>query len=124
MYVYMYVYVSMHVCMYVCMYYIHMNICMYVCMHVCMYVHTYERMYVLTYVCMYVCMYVCIYSCMHVFYKCSLKLSGLSLFFKILPISDTGVSAAYIWPAFTFSIPNLAPFPTRSTTSMNLLTGT
>ena len=29
-----------------------------------------------------------------------------------------------MWPPFTFSTPNLAPFPTWSTTSTNLLTGT
>ena len=29
-----------------------------------------------------------------------------------------------IWPPFNFSTPNLAPFPTWSTTSTNLLTGT
>ena len=53
-----------------------------------------------------------------------LLLRGLSLFFKILPISNTGVSAAYILATIHFSTPNLVPFPTWSTTSTNLLTVT
>ena len=48
-------------------------------------------------------------------------LSKVSMFLTILPISNTGGSAADI---LVFCTPNLTPFPTWSTiTSTNLLTG-
>ena len=55
--------------------------------------------------------------------KCKyLTLRGLSLFLKMFP---TPSSLLHIfWPPFTFSTSNLAPFPTWSTTSTNLLIGT
>ena len=54
-----------------------------------------------------------------VFYK-DLTLKGLSLFFKILPISNTVVSAAYILATVHFLYPklNLAPFSTWSTSCL------
>ena len=42
--------------------------------------------------------------------KCPLTLRGLSLFFKILPISNTGVSAAYILATIHFLYPKLGSF--------------
>ena len=42
--------------------------------------------------------------------KSSLTLRGLSLFFKILPISNTGVSAAYILATVHFLYPTLCSF--------------
>ena len=44
---------------------------------------------------------------MHFF---TLNLRGLSLFFKILPISSTGVSAAYILATVHFLYPTLGSF--------------
>ena len=41
------------------------------------------------------------------------------MFFKILPVFITGVSAAYILATIQISTPNLAPIPTWSTTSTN-----
>ena len=41
----------------------------------------------------------------------ALTLRGLSLFFKILPISNTGVSAAYILATVHFLYPKLGSFP-------------
>ena len=47
------------------------------------------------------CLIVCLYS---------LTLRGLSLFFKILPISNTGVSIAYILATVHFLYPKLGSF--------------
>ena len=41
---------------------------------------------------------------------CSLTLRGLSLFFKLLPISNTGVSIAYILATVHFLCPKLGSF--------------
>ena len=54
----------------------------------------------------------------------ALTLRTLSLFLKILPISNTGVSAIRYLPLLAFCTPNLAPFPTWSTTSRCLLNET
>ena len=50
-------------------------------------------------------------DCTHICFHCHmLTLRGLSLFFKILPISNTGVSAAYILATVHFLYPKLGSF--------------
>ena len=72
----------------------------------------------------YLYMYMYMYNYVNGWVVEHMYIIGLSLFFKILPISNTADSIAIFWPPLTFFIPNLAPFPTWSTTATNLLIGT
>ena len=64
------------------------------------------------------------WSCIRPLPSTTLTLRALSLFSKFFPIPTLATLLHIIWPPFTFSTPNLAPFPTWSTTSTNLLAGT
>ena len=52
------------------------------------------------------------------------KTEDRSCFSKFFPFPTLATLLHIFWPLFTFSTPNLAPFPIWSTTSTNLLTGT